>query len=162
MKYLLLLAAAAGLSGCAVSLQPFYTSASIVDDRSIEGRWTDGDASWLVTRVAPGRSEIAECGDGGADCKADTIAVLFRTAGVTFLDFTEKPESPLNTGNHLHGLFEIRVNKGANRSDGARERPDREAGGAPRLGHRICRRRGRPDSDREARGSPKIRRSSSD
>ena len=114
MKYLfpslLLLAAVAGLSGCAVSLQPFYSKDTIVDDQTLEGRWTDGESTWQVTRTAPGRFEIASC--GGDDCKADTVAVLFRSAGVTFLDFAEKPEKMFNSAIHLHGLFEVRMRGG--------------------------------------------------
>ena len=103
-KYLLfLLPALAALSGCAVSLQPFYTPTSLIDDPALEGRWTDNEeATWLVTRTSPGHFDIAECTPD--HCTPDTEAVLFRTAGVTFLDFTEKTPA-FSSAFHLHGLF---------------------------------------------------------
>jgi hypothetical protein len=99
---------AAALSGCSVSLQPFYTTSSILDDRSIEGRWTDGETVWQVTRTDSGRFDIAACDDDGV-CKPDTVGVLFRTAGVTFLDFQEKSESSFSSTIRPHGLFQVQM-----------------------------------------------------
>ena len=110
MKFLPLLVAAFGLSGCAVSLQPFYSPETIVDNRSIEGRWTDGETTWVVTRKAPGRFEIATCDEDG--CQADTVAVLFRTAGATFLDYREKSPGHFMPSIRPHGLFEVRLRQG--------------------------------------------------
>ena len=104
-----LLIAAAALSGCTASLQPFYTSATLLDNRAIEGRWTDGETVWQVVRTAPGRFEIATCGDDGA-CKPETVAVLFRVADVTFLDFQEKRASTFDSTIRPHGVFQVQLN----------------------------------------------------
>jgi hypothetical protein len=102
-----LLAAAAALSGCSVSLQPFYTTATLLDDRSIEGRWTDGETTWQVTRTTPATFEIAACEE--QTCKVETVGVLFREDGVTFLDFQEKSESRFTSAIRPHGLFQVRM-----------------------------------------------------
>ena len=109
MKCLLPLAALIGLSGCAVSLQPFYSRDVILDDRSIEGRWTDGKDTWQVTRVAPGRFEIGDCNSNGLECKADIVGVLFRSVDGLFLDFTDKPDTAFSTAFRLHGLLQLRI-----------------------------------------------------
>jgi hypothetical protein len=106
-----ILLSAAGMSGCMVSLQPFYTAATLLDDRSIEGRWTDGESAWEVTRTEAGHYLIASCETEGEPCKADTTGVLFRVAGVTLLDFQEK-SSGLDTAIYPHGLFKIELRNG--------------------------------------------------
>ena len=109
MKYLscgFVLAAVFVLAGCTVSLQPFYSQDVIVDDPTVTGRWTDGETTWDVTRTAPGHYTIATCEDG-QPCKPDTVGVLFKTAGVTFLDFQEKSEGMFSTAIHPHGLFKV-------------------------------------------------------
>jgi hypothetical protein len=111
MKYLLLSCAVVMLSGCTVSLQPFYTADAIVDDQSLAGRWSDGESDWLLTRVGPGKYEITSC-DGGTECKADaadTVAVTFRSGGVLFLDFQEKAQGLGGSAIRPHGLFQMRV-----------------------------------------------------
>ncbi|HEY3739308.1 MAG TPA: hypothetical protein VGL53_05665 [Bryobacteraceae bacterium] len=104
-----LAAAVAMLSGCTVSLQPFYSKATLLDDRSIEGRWTDGETTWQITRTRPAHYDIAACEEDSGDCKADTVGVLFRTSDVTFLDFQEKAESNFSTVVHPHGLFQVHM-----------------------------------------------------
>jgi len=99
------------LSGCAVSLQPFYTPATILDDRSIEGRWAEDSSVWQVTRTGPGRFDVATCEPEVAEpCKPETVGVLFRTGGVTFLDFQEKSESQFSSTLRPHGLFRVERN----------------------------------------------------
>lgn len=101
-------AAVAALSGCTVSLQPFYTKATLLDDRSIEGRWTDGDTTWQITRTRPAHFDLASC-DENEECKVETEGVLFRASEVTFLDFQEKAQSSFSTVVHPHGLFQVHL-----------------------------------------------------
>jgi hypothetical protein len=105
MKLGMVLLGAAVLTGCGVSLQPFFTAANLYDDPSLEGLWSDSDSTWQIKHSAFAQYTIASCDDTGK-CTADTDATLFRIGGQLYLDFQEK-SSIFSDAIHPHGLFQI-------------------------------------------------------
>jgi hypothetical protein len=111
MKLSIVLLGAAAMTGCGISLQPFYTAADLYDDPALEGLWSDENSSWLVTHTGFAQYAITSCDDAKEKCTAadaDTTATLFRAGGATFLDFQQKSSKQFSDAIRPHGLFQLR------------------------------------------------------
>ena len=112
VKLGMILLGAAAMTGCGVSLQPFFTAANLYDDPALEGRWSGEDSTWFIKHTGFAQYTITTCDDNAQACtetNADTVATLFQVNGVSFLDFQEKADNGLSDAIRPHGVFQFRA-----------------------------------------------------